>query len=203
MIRRLKTSWTAGEEEEALPSLDVLEVANPETVRLRAGEVAVDQIRRRGPLRIANRRPGPAPLTISAADPQLAHQPGDALLADLDPVCELELRVDPGRTVDLLRLGVDLPDPLGQLTVGELACARRPPLPRVEALTGNADGTAQQGDGELCGLSLDEPEPRHGRSVSLAKKAAARFRISRSWRNTRFSRSSSRNRARSSVLSTS
>jgi transposase len=26
--------------------------------------------------------------------------------------------------------------------------------------------------GELCGLSLDEPEPGHGRSVSLAKKAA-------------------------------
>ena len=48
---------------------------------------------------------------------------------------------------------------------------------------------AQQGDRELCGLRLDEPEPRHGRSVSLAKKAAARFRISRSCRSTLFSRS--------------
>ncbi len=47
-------------------------------------------------------------------------------------------------------------------------------------VTRDTDDPAQQGDGELCGLSLDEPEPRHGRSVSLAKKAAARFRTSRS-----------------------
>lgn len=67
-----------------------------------------------------------------------------------------------------------------QEPVGELALARRPPLPGVEALAGDTDDTAQQGEGELCGLGLDEPEPRHGRSVSLAKKAAARFRISRS-----------------------
>ena len=53
-------------------------------------------------------------------------------------------------------------------------------LPIALDVTGDPDGLAQQGDGELCGLSLDEPEPRHGRSVSLAKKAAARFRISRS-----------------------
>ena len=32
-------------------------------------------------------------------------------------------------------------------------------------------------------LLLDQPEPGHGRSVSLTKKAAARFKISRSRRN--------------------
>src|SRR5581483_12482128 len=40
-----------GEEEEALPGLDVLEIAHPEPVRLRPGEVAVDEVRSRGPLR--------------------------------------------------------------------------------------------------------------------------------------------------------
>lgn len=88
--------------------------------------------------------------------------------------------MDPWRTVDLFRIGVDLLDPLAELAVGELTLARRPPLPGVEALATDTDHPAQQGDGKLCGLSLDEPEPRHGRSVSLAKKAAARFRISRS-----------------------
>ena len=35
-----------GQEEEALPGLDVLEIADPEPVRLRSGEVAVDEIGR-------------------------------------------------------------------------------------------------------------------------------------------------------------
>jgi hypothetical protein len=77
----------------------------------------------------------------------LPHQPGDALLADLDPVARLELRVDPRCAVDLLALEVDLPDPLGEFAIGKLPGARRPALPRVEALTGDPDDTAQQGEG--------------------------------------------------------
>src|SRR5439155_10094869 len=130
--------------------------------------------------RIADRRARTATAAVGATDPELPHQPRDPLLADPDAVTERELRMDPGRAVDLLRLGVDRADPLAELAVGELTRARRPTLPSVEALTGHTDHPAQQGDGELCGLSLDEPEPRHGRSVSLAKKAAARFKISRS-----------------------
>ena len=169
-----------GEKEEALSGLDVLEVADPEPVRLRAGEVAVDEVRRRVTLRVTHGRPHTAPTAIGTTNAELLHQPCDAFLADRDPIAERELGVDPRRTVDLFRLDVDLTDPLGQLAVGELSRARRPALPGVVALTRDADDPAQQGDGELCGLSLDEPEPRHGRSVSLAKKAAARFRISRS-----------------------
>src|SRR6266536_2653593 len=45
-----------GEEEVALPGLDVLQVADPEPVRLRTGEVAVDEVRRRRPLRVADGR---------------------------------------------------------------------------------------------------------------------------------------------------
>ncbi len=169
-----------GEEEEALAGLDVLEVADPEPVPLRPSEVAVDEVRRRGPFRVTHGRTHPAATAVGATDAELAHQPSDPLLADPDAVAELQLRVDPRRAVDLFRLDVDLADPLGELAVGELTLARRTPLPRVVALTRHTDHAAQQGDGELCGLSLDEPEPRHGRSVSLAKKAAARFRISRS-----------------------
>ena len=169
-----------GEEEEALPGLHVLEIAHPEPVRLRPREVAVDEVRRRVPLRVTHGRAHPAAAPVGAADAELTHQPGHALLADRDPVDELQLRVDPRCAIDLFRLEVDLPDPLAELAVGELTCARRPAFPGVVALTCHTDDPAQQGDGELCGLSLDEPEPRHGRSVSLAKKAAARFRISRS-----------------------
>jgi len=168
------------EEEEALPGLDVLQVADPEPVGLRAGEVTVDEIRSRDAFRVADRRPRPTPPAVSATDPELAHQSGDTLLTNPDPVTEPKLGEDPRGTVDLLRLAEDLLDPLGQVTVGELTRAGRPAPPGVEALTGDPNDAAQQGDGELCGLSLDEPEPRHGRSVSLAKKAAARFRISRS-----------------------
>jgi len=169
-----------GEEEEALPGLDVLEVADPEPVRFRPGEVTIDEIGRRGPFRITDRGAWPAPSAVGTSDPELAHQPGNPFLADPDPVCELQLRVDPRSTIDLVGLEVDLPDPLGQHAVGELTCARLAPAPGIEALAGHTDHAAQQGDGELCGLSLDEPEPGHGRSVSLAKKAAARFKISRS-----------------------
>src|SRR6266511_109843 len=109
-----------GEEEEALAGLDVLEVADPEPVRLRPCEVAVDEVRRRGPLRITDGRARPATAAVSTADPELAHQPGDALLADGDAVCELQLGVDPRRAVDLLRLHEDLFDPLAQLPVCEL-----------------------------------------------------------------------------------
>jgi hypothetical protein len=180
MIRRLNTSWTAAREEEALAGLDVLEVADPEPVRLRSCEVAVDKVRGRVTPRVTHGRAHPGAAAVGTADAELPHQSGDSLLADRDPVAEPQLGIDPRCAVDLFRLGVDLTNPRTELAVGELSLAGRPALPGVVALARHTDRPAQQGDGELCGLSLDEPEPRHGRSVSLAKKAAARFRISRS-----------------------
>jgi hypothetical protein len=133
-----------GEEEEALPGLDVLEVADPKPVRLRPDEVAVDEVRRRRPLRIADRRARAAPPAVGAPDPELAHQPCDPLLPDRDPLAELQLRVDPWPAVDPLARAVDLTDPLRQLTVGELACAGRPARPGVDALTCDTDSAGQQ-----------------------------------------------------------
>lgn len=59
--------------------------------------------------------------------------------------------------------------PRGQLAVGELARARRRPLPGIEALTGDTDDAAQQGGGETV-----RPQPRRtgtwSRSIGLPGK---------------------------------
>ena len=79
----------SGKEEEALPGLDVLEVAHPEPVWLRPCEVAVDEVRGRVTPRVAHGRAHPAATAVGATDTQLTHQSGNALLADRDPVAEL------------------------------------------------------------------------------------------------------------------
>src|SRR5712691_1014170 len=84
-----------GQEEEALTGLDVLEIADPGPVRLRPFEVTVDEVRCRRPLRIADGRAWPAAFAVGASDAELAHQPGDPLLADSDPVAEAQLVIDP------------------------------------------------------------------------------------------------------------
>lgn len=55
-----------GEEEEALPGLHVLEVADPEPVRLGPREVAVDEIRSRRPHRVSCGCARPSSATIGA-----------------------------------------------------------------------------------------------------------------------------------------
>ena len=80
-----------GEEEEALPGLDVLEVADPEPAGLGPCEVAVDLVGRRVALRVADGRAHAATSTVGTTQAELPHQPGNAFLADREPVCELEL----------------------------------------------------------------------------------------------------------------
>src|SRR4051794_6579198 len=59
------------QEEEALPGLDVLEVADPEPVRLGAGEVAVDDVRCRLTLWVAHGGAYASATPVGAADPEL------------------------------------------------------------------------------------------------------------------------------------
>ena len=120
---------------------------------------------------------GPPASSVCAFEAELAHQPGDTLLADTDAVSESELGLDSRGPVDAFRLLMHTPDPNREVDVGELAIARPSPLPRVVALTSHTHDAAQQGDRKLCSLRLDKPKTRHGLSVSLAKKAAARFKI--------------------------
>ncbi len=192
-----------GEEQEALPGLDVLEVADPQPVGLAPGEAPVDEVRRRRALGVAVVVRGPPRRPSAPRRPSSRINRATRLRADALAVGEPQLRVDAWRAVD--------PRTRRRRSGGSARRAAHPrrraaglaPPPGVEALAGHPDRLAEQGDRELCGLLGDEPKPCHGRSLSLAKKAAARFRISRSCRSTRFSRSSSRNRARSSVVSTS
>lgn len=96
---------------------DVLDVADPEAIRLGAGEGAIDQIRRRGPGRIAGGGARAAAPAGRAEDAALCHEARDALSADADAVGQAQLGVDARRPVDPEHPVVDLADPLRQLPV--------------------------------------------------------------------------------------
>src|SRR5216684_2360823 len=92
------------------------------------------------------------------------------------------------------RLVEDLLDTFAKLLVGDLPRGGEVLMPFVKGGPGDLEQTARLHDVALLGLlRLDERE--HAHRVSLAKKAVARLRMSRSSRNTRFSL---RNRASSS-----
>ena len=103
---------------------------------------------------------GPPPRPSAPLRRELAHQPGDTLLADTDAVSESELGLDSRGPVDAFRLLMHTPDPNREVDVGELAIARPSPLPRVVALTSHTHDAAQQGDRKLCSLRLDKPKTR-------------------------------------------
>ena len=95
MILRLNTSWTTERNRNPCP------VWMTSSRRPRAGLVPRGRSHgRRDPARSRAWGRGRSSwgrlVTGGSADPELAHQPGDALLADPDAIAELELRVDPG-----------------------------------------------------------------------------------------------------------
>src|ERR687898_174993 len=92
--------------------------------------------------------------------------------AAVGPVRERERRADMGEQHQVVPL------PLG----------RGPALPGEVAARAHLEDLAQALDGELLLRPIDELEPHQ--LPSLAKKAVARFRISRYWRSTSFSRRS-------------
>lgn len=132
-----------------------------------------------------------------------AHQTRHALLADANPVGNPQLGVNSWRPADAEGGIVDLGDPGHKSCIGNRARTWATIPPDAVAGARDAHRSAQQGDGKLCGLFVDEPEPHGVRSLSLAKNTAARRRSSRSWRRSLFSRSSSRRRGRSSLDRTS
>src|SRR4051794_33466746 len=82
----------------------------------------------------------------------------------------------------------------GRTNVGEqhhvfsLTATGRAVSPGEIAALADAEDLACALDGEILFRHIDEPEPH--RLPSRAKKAVARFRMSRSWRRTSFSRRS-------------
>src|SRR6185503_15838886 len=96
--------------------------------------------------------------------------------------------MDPWNAVGAPTRRMDLADRDAELRVRECPPARRSAPPGIEAAPSNAQAPAHEANREAGPLRLDEAKQRHRMgSVSLAKKAAAFFRRSRSIRKTRFS----------------
>ena len=198
ITRRLKTSWTAGEEQEALAGLDVLEVAHPKRVRLGARESAVDEVRSRGRPHRGVVVPGPPRRPFAPRRPRsrISRATRSARRARHGRAAARHARAGRHRSAPS-RYESRINPPSSRITPSRAPTARdasrrrSPGVSRRPSCRAGRRGTLRP--------PRRQTESGHGRSLSLMKKAAARFRISRSWRNTRFSRSSSRKGARSSV----
>ncbi len=143
----------------------------------------------------------PPPRKRPASRPSPTLGPYRALIDSwLSPPCEH--RVHARDAVGGARARVNLADGLEQLCVLERSLAGHPTFGSIEAGPRDAEHPTQGYD-RVVGL-LRADEAMHGcyvRPVSVAKKAAAFLRLSRSSRSYRSSRSSSARRARSSVFS--
>src|SRR4029453_17035299 len=90
--------------------------------------------------------------------------------------------------------------PSAQEGSGRARARRRPPLPSVEARAGNTEQPPHQRDRVVGPLRRDEPKHAHLVSLSITKKAAAFFKISRSCSSNSTRRRSSRSSSRSSPV---
>ena len=127
---------------------------------------------------------------VRALDALHAHQPLDPLVVDLTALTA-QLGVHATGPVGPVALRVHTADLLDQRRVGERPLGRRAPRPGVVARARHAQHPAHHRDVEVALLRVDEPEHRYRISLpSLAKKAAALFRISRSCSRTRTRRRS-------------
>jgi hypothetical protein len=138
-----------------------------------------------------------APAPDLARQATKAHQPLDALAPDVHVILQAQLGVHPWRPVGLQRVGVDLGDPLAQRLIGNRPRRRLARRPGVKPGPADLQHAAHDLDRVLGPRRGDEPEDRHRVPLSLTKKAAAFFRISRSSVTVRSSRRSRRSSSRS------
>src|SRR5207237_10472498 len=124
------------------------------------------------------------------------HQPGDALAPDV-LTAGAQLRVHAWAAVPSPTLSMDGGDLHGQPLIDVGPRRRRPRLPRIAPRPGDPEHLAQRRHGEAGLLRRDEGELH---SLSLAKKAVAFFRMSRSIRRRLFSRRSCVSSSRSLVV---
>jgi site-specific DNA recombinase len=123
--------------------------------------------------------------------------PAAARLRDLR-----QLRVDPRSAIGPTAARVNLTNARRQRSVGYRTRGGRTFPPGVVAAARHAERPTQERDWEVGLLRLDEAKHRYrSGSLSLAKKAAAFFRRSRSIRSPRFSVRSRRSSSRSAVVS--
>src|SRR5438445_727372 len=188
-----------GEIEEAGPGRHVGDVRDPQLIRARAGELAVDEIRRRPGRLVAHRRAERLP-PAHALQPGAPHQPGHPLTANVEAAGG-ELGMNPGDAVGPARLAMDRLDLRGEFHIGPGAGRQRPLAPGEVPAGGDTQHAAQPGDRMEGLMGGHELESLDGLEVvSRANQAAAFFRISRSSRSCRTSRRSRRTSSRFSVV---
>src|SRR5579884_2674881 len=188
-----------GQVDKATPGRDIGDVRHPQPVGSGGDKGSADQIGCRRSCRFPMRRDDMPP-TMTPLDSRRPHQTCHPLLAAVCPG-RPQSGMDAQHPVGLPALGVTGHNLLGQLRV--LLCSHRwlTSLPCVVPAAGDAQYPAHRSHGMIPLLSLDEPVRRYRRgSVSLAKKVAAFFRISRSSCSTRTSRRRRFNSSRSSAV---
>ena len=185
--------------EPALPGSEIGDVRDPEPVRTVGGERAVDEVLADADPRHADRGAA-APAPDQAADAQRRASAARHACARRARRRRGPARHGCAATIDAAEALVDLGDPGGQALILKRPRGRLARLPGVKPGPAHAQDPAHDRDRVLGLLRRDEPEDPHRVSLSLAKKAAAFFRISRSSARIRFSRRSRRNSSRSSVV---
>ncbi len=180
-----------GQVQPALLCPDVGDVGAPFFVRARRREILIKQVRRHRPGVVTVRGPLEPPL-LPRPQPILTHQARRPTAANMQAIVAQVAR-HARAAVGTVRQCKGRPNMRQQHHVLVLAAAGRAPLPGEVATLTDAKDAAETVHGELLLRLVDELEAH--RLPSLAKKAVARFRMSRSWRRISFSRRSRFNSA--------
>src|SRR6266516_2059088 len=189
-----------GDVHPAAVSLDVGQVGDPQAIRGRRTELPTNQVERPIGRLVRDGGPDAGLATDDAPQAESTHEPLDRAAGNPGALA-LELGPDLVSTVDppvLLPHSMDsslqslIPSPSG----------RDWPADRgVVAARGDLQDATDRLDSPAVPVLADEPHGLGKRgSSSRAKKAEAAFRISLARRSSRFSRSSSRSRCRSSLV---
>ena len=185
--------------DEPCPGADVGQVGDPKQVRGAGAEAAIDEIPRTFGLvsRYGRELRFPA---HDATQTEVPHRSGDGAARNLDAFA-VELRPDLVDAVDTEVVAVH-PRNLGlQLRVTDRPGRRRPGLGGVVGARGELQHATDRLDPVLAAVLVDVGDHLLVRpSSSVAKKSDADFKISFALRSSRFSRSSSFSRARSSEV---
>ena len=156
------------------------DVHDPEAVRLGGVEGPLDQVVGGLGIEIPPRAAAPA-AAVDAGESGLAHQALDAFARAAHVEAELELGVDPGRAIGTPAHGPDVDDGVAQVGVVEVFRSHRVGPPGIEARGRHPHDPTAGRHGQVRAGPGDEGVDHFGPgSVSLAKYAAARRRISTS-----------------------
>src|SRR5215831_12538527 len=171
--------------EPALAGRDVGDVRGPRLIRTRMPlhrELAIKHIRNNG-LGMTGLRGHPKLPPWPGLDAGLPHEATHARLPT-SKAQRAQLHADPRRAIALLHLPLNLADPRREHVICLHAFTERPIAPRIVAGLRHLQHSAHRRDVPNAGVRLDE---RESHRASLAKKAVAFFRISRSSRRRSFS----------------